>query len=109
MVRAFEFLKFRRPAAGLAFSLSIAPALAAAGCGHSATREECEVIFRKSAELAAKSHDIKDPAEVERLVAQALSDKRDKLEGCVGRRVTDEVLKCVPGATSEEELEACLE
>jgi len=81
----------------------------ATGCGHEATREECELIFRKSAELAAKSHDIEDPKQVEELVAQALSDKQDKLDGCVGRRITDDVLQCVPGATSEEDLEACLD
>jgi len=80
-----------------------------AGCGHEATREECELIFRKSAELAAKSHDITDPKQVEELVAQALSDKQDKLEGCIGRRITEEVLQCVPNAATEEALEACLD
>lgn len=83
--------------------------LGATGCGHEATREECEVIFRKSAELAAKSHDIQDPEEIERLVAQALSDKKDKLDGCVGRRITEDVLQCVPNAATEEDLEACLD
>lgn len=94
----------------LGLILPLAALLAAAtGCGHEATREECEVIFRKSAELAAKSHDIQDPEEVERLVAQALSDKKDKLDGCVGRRITEDVLQCVPNAATEEDLEACLD
>lgn len=82
----------------------------AAGCGHAASREECEAIFMRSAELELLAHDITDPSLVESRVAQVRLARGDELiEQCVGRRITDRALDCVKKAGSGDELDKCLE
>lgn len=91
---------------GLLFAVS--GALCA--CGHPATKEECEEIFTRSAELALKEKDVKDRAEIKKQIEQARTVKGDKLiEECVGKRITQEALDCVRASESPQELDACLE
>ena len=42
-----------------------------AGCGHPATREECEEIFRRSAEIELRSLKVTEPDEVRRRTEEA--------------------------------------
>lgn len=78
-------------------------------CGHPATSEECDAIFRKSAELELRSQSVTDPAEIDRRVAEARASKPDLLDDCVGKRITDEAMQCVKSATTSEAFDACLQ
>lgn len=87
-------------------------ALAAAtllGCGHPATRAECEEIFERSAEIELRSLNVTDLDEVKRRTQEAKQARGDALlEQCIGRRITDSAMACVREAQTAEELDACL-
>jgi hypothetical protein len=97
-------------------SLLAAALLAAlAGCGHPATEADCQLIADRIAELELKAQNITDPAEVRRKKDETLglggatSSKKELLEGCIGRHVTDKALACVRQAkTSDEIASQCL-
>jgi hypothetical protein len=79
-------------------------------CGHPATQEECEEIFRRSAELTLKEKDVRDRAEINEQIKQARTVKGDKLiEECIGRRITEKAMECVRQSESPQELDACLD
>ncbi len=80
-----------------------------AGCGHPATEQECEDIFRRSAEIELRAQDISDPAQIEERIAEAKAAKGEALmKDCVGKRITDSAMQCVRGAETADELDACL-
>lgn len=71
--------------------------------------EECEQIFRRSAEIELRAQNVTDPAEVDRKVRDAREAKGDELlKGCVGKRITDEAMKCVLEADTAARLDECL-
>jgi hypothetical protein len=79
-------------------------------CGHAATEEDCELVFRRSAEVALAATKVTNPQEVERAVAEARAAKgKAVLEGCVGKRITEAALSCVKEATNAEALDRCLQ
>ncbi len=83
-------------------------ALATAGCGHPATKEECTRILKKSAEFKLKEQG-KHPEVIEQRTEQLLDAKGKQLiDECVGRRITDSAVKCVEKATSATEVDKCL-
>jgi hypothetical protein len=96
--------------------LLVATALAAlSGCGHPATEADCELIAIRIAELELKAQAITDPVEIQRKKNETLglggvgNSRKELLEGCIGRRVTDKALACVRQAkTSEEIASQCL-
>lgn len=84
--------------------------LVTAACGHPATREECDEIFTRSAELALKEKDVSERGEVDEQILKARTVKGDKLiEECLGKRITEKAMECVRGAESPQELDACLD
>ena len=93
-------------ALSLALSLALVASLLLAGCGHPASRAECDLILDKIVELELRGQNITDPA----VVAQRKEDTR-KAKGaelgkqCEGRKVTDATMACVRGATSYEQIE----
>lgn len=88
--------------------LALAPLLLVA-CGHPATQQECEEIFRRSAEIELRSENITDPAEVERLVGDLRVARGDDLvKQCVGKRITDDALACIRTAKDAETFDGCL-
>jgi hypothetical protein len=79
-------------------------------CGHPASKQECEEIFQRSAEIALKSKNVTDPAAIERYVAEARAAKgQEMLDQCVGKRITNKALQCVRNAETSIELDRCLE
>lgn len=79
-------------------------------CGHPASREECEEIFRRSAEIELRARDVTDADEIARRTEEARAARGDRLvEGCVGKRVTYKAMDCVRSANTSEELDKCLE
>lgn len=84
--------------------------LGLAGCGHPATREDCQLIFDKSAIIELASQNIVDPKVVDERVAAVRAARGEELiNACVGKRITDDVMACVRGATTAEVLEQCLQ
>jgi hypothetical protein len=84
-------------------------ALFLVGCGHPATNQECEEIFRHSAEIELQAQNVTDKGEIERRVAEARAAKGDALmKDCVGKRITESALQCVRDADSGEQIDACL-
>ncbi len=81
-----------------------------AACGHPASQEECDEIFRHSAEIALKNQKITDPAEVEKYVAEARAAKGQAMrDECVGKRITEKAMQCVRTADTSEQLDKCLQ
>ena len=88
------------------FALASAAVVALAGCGHPATREECDQIIDKVVELELRGQNINDPA----VVAQRKVETRNKLgaellKKCEGRKMTDGTMACVKSATSYDDIE----
>jgi len=79
------------------------------GCGHPATRDDCAVIFDKTAELELREQGITNEAEIQRRVAEARADKPELLDECVGKRITEKALQCVRDATTTQAFDACLQ
>lgn len=91
--------------------VTVALALAAlSGCGHPATRAECDEIFNKSAEIELRLQNVTEPKLVAERTAAVKAARGDELiQKCVGKRITDKAMACVRKATTEDEMDACLE
>src|SRR5262245_58851152 len=72
-------------------------ALAPSGCRHPATREECNELFTKSAEIELHGQNITDPKAIAERIESARSTPKGSefTSQCVGKRITDRALKCV--------------
>lgn len=94
-----------------------APALLAAmsllalpGCGHPATREECETVFQRSVEIELRAQNVTDPKVIEERTAAVRAARGEELiDRCIGRRITDRAIACVRVAKTPEEVDRCLE
>ena len=85
-------------------------AAALAGCGHPATEQECEEIFRRSAEIELRAQNVNDPKQIEDKIAEAKAVRgKELLDECVGKRITDDAMACVRQAETAEALDACLQ
>jgi small lipoprotein (TIGR04454 family) len=83
--------------------------LGVAGCGHPASREECELILTKSAELKLKEDNVTDPEKVAEKLAGLKQAKGDELlKSCVGKVITKSALECVRNAQSSDAVDGCL-
>lgn len=84
--------------------------LVVSGCGHPASREECEAIFTRSAEIELRAQNVTDPKIIEERTAAVREARGNELiDRCVGRRITDSAMTCVRGATTPEQVDRCLE
>ena len=81
-----------------------------AGCGHQATREECEQIFHKITALELTAQGLTDPALVAQKKAEMPAEKQEELlQRCIGRRITNKATACMGAATTYDEIEnSCL-
>src|SRR5262245_53134136 len=82
--------------------------LVVAACGRPATREDCELIIDRNVELEMKQMKIDDPGAIEKRKAEIRTSMEGQLKGCVGKRVTDGMMKCVRTANSPDEIDACM-
>lgn len=83
--------------------------LVLAGCGHPASREECDELFAKNAELELRAQNVTDPKLVAERTAAARAAEGDAFAGrCLGKRITRRALECVRRATTAEQLDRCL-
>ncbi|EYF04227.1 hypothetical protein [Chondromyces apiculatus] len=83
--------------------------LAGVGCGHPATRDECEAIFQRTVELELRDQSITDPKLVaERTATVRTARGEDLINRCIGRRITDQAVACVKQAGNADEVDRCL-
>lgn len=79
-------------------------------CGHPASKDDCEVIFARSAEVEILAKNVTDPNEIARAVADArVSKGQAAIQDCVGKRITDDALRCVREAKAGIDLDRCLQ
>lgn len=96
----------RWPAVAVVSALAVASLLA---CGHPATREECELILEKSAQLELEGQNITDKAVVEQRIGEYKEARGDAvIAGCLGKTMTRSALACVRRAESAEAFDRCL-
>jgi hypothetical protein len=91
--------------------LLLLAALAAVGCGHPASREECSELWAKNAELALRTgpHPQTDPKVIADQVAQKRAVEGEEfVKRCEGKRITKRALDCVLHATTPEQADRCL-
>jgi hypothetical protein len=106
---------FPRPSPPRLLPLALAGALTGAltalsGCGHPATRQECDEIFNKSAEIELRLQNVTEPKLVAERTAAVKAAKGDELiQRCLGKRITDKAMECVRKATTEGQMNECLE
>jgi hypothetical protein len=89
-------------------ALAAAILLTLAACGRPATREDCELIIDKNVELEMKQMKIDDPVAIDKRKAEIRSTMEGQLKGCVGKRVTDGMMKCVHNAKTTDEIDGCM-
>ncbi|MFZ5891735.1 MAG: hypothetical protein ACOY0T_11830 [Myxococcota bacterium] len=73
------------------------------GCGRPATREECEEIVGRIAELELRARGVTGNNSDE---VRATKDALEKttLRDCVGRRISDKAMTCVRSATTTQQI-----
>jgi hypothetical protein len=79
--------------------------LAATGCGHRATVQECEEIVERVARLELERAKVGPAMLASELKIAKESFKKDMGKRCVGRRVTEKAMSCVRSAKSSQEIE----
>jgi len=77
-------------------------------CGRPATREDCELIIDKNVELEMKQMKIEDRTAIEKRKAEIRTTMEGQLKGCIGKRVTDGMMKCVRNAKTTDEIVGCM-
>lgn len=88
---------------GVAFGV-----LLSAGCSHPATEAECEIIFRKTAELTLRER-TQDAAVIEERIEAYRRTHGEKVIGqCLGRALSKNALACIEKANSESQVNDCL-
>lgn len=80
------------------------------GCGHPASRAECDEIFNKSAEIELRLQNVIEPKIVAERTAAVRKDRGDALvQQCVGKRITDKAMACVRASKTSDEMDRCLD
>jgi hypothetical protein len=79
-----------------------------AACGRPATREDCELIIDKNVELEMKLLKIEDPTAIDKRKSEIRGSMEGQLKGCIGKRVTDGMMKCVRNAKTTDEIDGCM-
>jgi hypothetical protein len=110
LARILAVLEDKLKRIGVTIAIVALPALLGA-CGRPATDAECQEIVRRIAELELRHAHVTDPTEVKAQVqaTQAAFHKR-AMDQCVGKRITNNALKCVRNATTAEQIvEECFD
>src|SRR4051812_30849968 len=102
-----SFATLAARSAGIGASLALV--LGAVGCGHPASRDECEEIFTHSAEIELRSQNVSDPKLIaDRTAAVRAARGEELINRCMGKRITTRALECVRNATTSDQVDRCL-
>lgn len=83
-------------------------AVSVTACGRKATRADCEKFFDKNVEVKMKEEGNVDAPAIAKRQAELRNDRKEDIDQCVGRRITDGMLKCVDGAQTAQDIDKCL-
>lgn len=86
----------------------LAAGLGLVGCGRPATEADCQLIIDRNVEVQMHAMKLEDPALIAKKQADLRLAMKDDLKDCVGRRVTDGMMKCVREAKTAEEITKCI-
>jgi hypothetical protein len=93
----------------VAFALSVVLAVVAlAACGRKATRADCETIVDRNVEVQLKSQGTVDPATIAKRRDEIRAEMKDRIDQCVGKRLTDGMMACVKKAETADQIDKCL-
>lgn len=83
-------------------------AFATTACGRLATEADCQLIVDRNVEVQMKAMKLEDKALIAKKQDELRSSMKDELKDCVGRRVTDGMMRCVKEAQTAEEITRCI-
>jgi hypothetical protein len=84
-------------------------ALFLAACGHPATKEDCERIIDKTAELKLREDHVSDPEVIAKQIEGYKEARGDEqMKKCMGKTITEQALRCVDRAETSDAVDACL-
>jgi uncharacterized protein YicC (UPF0701 family) len=78
------------------------------GCGRPATEEDCNKVVEKNVEVQMRKMNITDPTAVGREKERIRASLQPQIKQCIGRRVTESIMRCVDRAETPEELDRCM-
>jgi len=79
-----------------------------AGCGRKATEADCNAIVDRNVEVQMKKMNITDPTAISKKQQDIRAQFSESLKGCVGRRITDNMMQCVKTADTVEAIDQCM-
>lgn len=79
-----------------------------AACGRPATESDCQLIIDRNVEVQMRAMKLEDPALIAKKQEELRVAMKDDLKDCVGRRVTDKMMRCVREAKTAEEITKCI-
>lgn len=82
--------------------------LVLAGCGRKATRADCELFVDRNVEVQLKRQGTTDAKLVEQEKAKDREFFKQKIDECVGKRITDGMIACVKNAETTDQIDKCL-
>jgi hypothetical protein len=82
--------------------------LLSVGCSHPATEAECEIIFRKTAELTLRERTQDSAVIEERIEAYRRTHGDKEIAKCLGKALSKNALACIEKADSESKVNDCL-
>lgn len=75
------------------------------GCGHPATQRDCEEVLDKIIELKLREQNVQDPVILEKRKAETREARaKELMPQCLGRKITEEAMRCVRAAKTREEI-----
>ena len=79
------------------------------GCGHPATKEECDEILNKVIDLELKDRKNEGTQLEKRKAEVKQAREADLMSKCLNKRVTDSAMQCIRTATSVDQItQQCL-
>ncbi|HEY8075736.1 MAG TPA: hypothetical protein VIF62_16535 [Labilithrix sp.] len=79
-----------------------------AGCGRKATRDDCELIVDRNVEVGLRAQGTIDPQTIQKRKDEMRADMKDRIDQCVGKRVTDHEIACVKTSETPDQIDKCL-
>lgn len=89
---------------GVARASWLAWLLAFTGCGRPATEKDCEQIVERIAELELAAAKVEKTEAAQQVEETKEAFHARSMEQCVGKRITDNALRCVQNAKSAKEI-----
>lgn len=93
---------FRRTAIAFAMMLALL------GCGRKATLEDCQMVVDRNVEVEMKRQKVTDSAQIDKRKTEIRKELEPLVKECVGKRVTDSMMKCVKNADTSAAIDECM-